>query len=176
VFDAFKEPQMIGLVFGAVAAPMALASWLNSRLVGRFGLRRVGHSGAAAFATLTLAHALFATVIGENLIVFALLQSCVMASFAFCSANLNTLAMQNMASIAGMASSIQGVIGTIFAAIGGFAIGQAFDGTQLPFLWGLSLAGAIGLGLIVATEPKRMFELIAPSRGSAPSRPAQPAE
>ncbi|GLR47039.1 multidrug effflux MFS transporter [Sphingomonas astaxanthinifaciens] len=176
VFDAFKEPQMIGLVFGAVAAPMALASWLNSRLVGRFGLRRVGHSGAAAFATLTLAHAVFATAVGENLLVFALLQSLVMASFAFCSANLNTLAMQNMAAIAGMASSIQGVIGTIFAAIGGFAIGQAFDGTQLPFLWGLSLAGAIGLGLIVATEPRRMFERRGPARGQAPFRPAQPAE
>src|SRR4029079_19282300 len=34
VFDAFGEGRFIGLVFAAIAAPMALASWLNSRLVG----------------------------------------------------------------------------------------------------------------------------------------------
>ena len=45
VFDAFHAPGAIGLVFGAVAAPMALASWTNSKIVGRFGLRRVGHGG-----------------------------------------------------------------------------------------------------------------------------------
>ncbi len=41
VFDAFHEGRYIGLVFAAVAAPMALASWTNSRVVGRYGLRRV---------------------------------------------------------------------------------------------------------------------------------------
>ena len=43
VFDVFEAPGAIGLVFGAVAAPMALASWTNARVVGRYGLRRVGH-------------------------------------------------------------------------------------------------------------------------------------
>lgn len=176
IFDAFQRPETIGLVFGVIAAPMALASWLNSRMVGRFGLRRVGHSGAAAFATLTLAHALVGTFVGESLTGFVLFQGLVMASFAFCSANLNTLAMEKMAPIAGMASSIQGVIGTIFAAIGGFMIGQAFDGTQLPFLWGLSLCGALGLALIVATEPRRMFERLGRDRDRAPPARAAPAE
>src|SRR5947209_1088773 len=47
IFDAFHAGRFIGLVFASIAAPMALASWLNSRVVGRFGLRRVGHSAAA---------------------------------------------------------------------------------------------------------------------------------
>ena len=42
VFDAFGRGELIGLVFGAIAAPMALASWLNSRVITRYGLRRVG--------------------------------------------------------------------------------------------------------------------------------------
>ncbi|PJW96369.1 MFS transporter, partial [Escherichia coli] len=50
VEDAFGAPEYIGLVFAAIAAPMALASYLNSRFVGRFGLRRVGHTAALAFA------------------------------------------------------------------------------------------------------------------------------
>jgi DHA1 family bicyclomycin/chloramphenicol resistance-like MFS transporter len=158
VFDAFNRPEAIGLVFGAVAAPMALASWLNSRLVGRYGLRRVGHLGVAAFVVMTLLHATVATLFGETLAEFVILQSLVMACFAFTSSNLNTLAMEKMAPIAGMASSIQGVLGTVIAAVAGFIIGQSFDGTQLPFLWGFALCGVAGAVLVVATEPRRLFE------------------
>lgn len=162
VFDAFQQPGAIGWVFGAVAAPMAVASWLNSRLVGRYGLRRVGHLGVLAFVVLTTAHATIATLWGETLIEFVFLQGLVMASFAFTSSNLNTLAMEKMAPIAGTASSIQGVIGTIVAAVAGFGIGQAFDGTQLPFLWGFAIAGLIGAVLVVLTEPRRLFERLSP--------------
>lgn len=160
VFDAFGRPEAIGVVFGAVAAPMALAAWLNSRLVGTYGLRRVGHLGVVAFVLLTVGHALLATLWGESLTEFVILQGLVMASFTFTSSNLNTLAMEKMAPIAGMASSIQGVVGTIIAAVAGFAIGQQFDGTQLPFLWGFAICGVVGALLVLLTEPRRLFERI----------------
>jgi DHA1 family bicyclomycin/chloramphenicol resistance-like MFS transporter len=157
VFDAFQEPQFIGLVFAAIAAPMALASWLNSRVVGRFGLRRVGHSAAAAFAIVTAIHAGIALLGHETLAIFIVLQGLTMASFAFTSSNLGTLAMEHMAPIAGTASSVQGVVGTVGAALIGFLIGQQFDGTPLPFLIGTAACAAGGFALIVLTEPKRLF-------------------
>jgi DHA1 family bicyclomycin/chloramphenicol resistance-like MFS transporter len=157
VFDAFQEPQFIGLVFAAIAAPMALASWLNSRVVGRFGLRRVGHSAAAAFAIVTAIHAGIALLGHETLAIFIVLQGLTMASFAFTSSNLGTLAMEHMAPIAGTASSVQGVVGTVGAALIGFLIGQQFDGTPLPFLIGTAACAAGGFLLIVLTEPKRLF-------------------
>jgi DHA1 family bicyclomycin/chloramphenicol resistance-like MFS transporter len=118
VFDVFREPQLIGLVFAGVAAPMALASFTNSQLVGRYGLRRVAHVGVVAFASLSLTHAMSATFIGEDLVGFMIGQTLVLSSFSFCSSNMNTLAMEKMAPVAGMASSIQGVTSTIIAAIG----------------------------------------------------------
>jgi len=157
VFDAFEEPQFIGLVFAAIAAPMALASWLNSRVVGRFGLRRVGHSAAAAFMLVTATHAAIALLGYETLTFFIVLQGLTMASFAFTSSNLGTLAMEHMAPIAGTASSVQGVVGTVGAALIGFVIGQQFDGTPLPFLIGTAACAAGGFLLIVLTEPKRLF-------------------
>ena len=160
VFDAFQEPQFIGLVFAAIAAPMALASWLNSRVVGRFGLRRVGHSAAAAFAIVTAIHAGIALLGHETLAIFIILQGLTMASFAFTSSNLGTLAMEHMAPIAGTASSVQGVVGTVGAALIGFMIGQQFDGTPIPFLVGTAACAAGGFVLIVLTEPKRLFEPI----------------
>jgi DHA1 family bicyclomycin/chloramphenicol resistance-like MFS transporter len=166
VFDAFERPEAIGVVFGAVAAPMAVASWLNSRLVGTYGLRRVGHLGVVAFVLLTTGHALLATLFGESLTEFVIVQGLVMASFAFTSSNLNTLAMEKMAPIAGMASSTQGVVGTIIAAVAGFAIGQQFDGTQLPFLWGFAICGGLAALLVVLTEPARLFERLGPQHGA----------
>jgi DHA1 family bicyclomycin/chloramphenicol resistance-like MFS transporter len=157
VFDVFGEGQYIGLVFAAIAAPMALASWLNSRFVGRFGLRRVGHSAAVMFAVITSLHALIGLTGHESLPVFVVMQGLAMASFAFTSSNLGTLAMERMAPIAGTASSIQGVVGTLAAAIAGFAIGQAFDGTVRPYLIGCALAAIVALVIIVLTEPRRLF-------------------
>jgi DHA1 family bicyclomycin/chloramphenicol resistance-like MFS transporter len=160
VFDAFRAPELIGLVFGAIAAPMALASWTNSRIVGRFGLRRVGHSAAAAFMVVTAAHAALALAGAETLTSFVLLQSVAMCCFAFTSSNLGTLAMEHMAPIAGTASSVQGVIGTVGAAIAGFVIGRAFDGSATPFLVGTALCAAAASAIIMLTEPKQLFAAI----------------
>jgi DHA1 family bicyclomycin/chloramphenicol resistance-like MFS transporter len=164
VFDVFHEAPLIGLVFASIAAPMAVASWLNSRVVGRYGLRRVGHSSALAFLVITAIHAAVALSGRETLLVFIVLQGLTMASFSFTSSNLGTLAMEHMAPIAGTASSVQGVIGTIGAAAIGFVIGQLFDGTLVPFAVGTAACAAGGFLLIVLTEPKRLFARIGATR------------
>ncbi|NUT00860.1 MAG: multidrug effflux MFS transporter [Sphingomonas sp.] len=157
VFEAFDSPQILGIVFGAIAAPMALASWTNARVVGRFGLRRVGHGATVAFAVVAFVHLIVTAAGLENLAVFIVLQALTMVCFSFASSNLSTLAMDRMAEIAGTASSVQGVVGTIGAAIIGYAIGQAFDGTTLPFLIGMAACATVALVLVVLTEPKRLF-------------------
>jgi DHA1 family bicyclomycin/chloramphenicol resistance-like MFS transporter len=157
VFDAFHSGQFIGLVFGCIAAPMALASYTNSRVVGRFGLRRVGHTAALAFMLVTALHTAVALAGSESLPVFIVLQALTMACFAFTSSNMSTLAMEHMAHIAGTASSVQGVIGTVGAAIIGFLIGQQFNGTPIPFIVGTALCAAGGFLLVVLTEPKNLF-------------------
>ena len=162
VAEAFHEGRYIGLVFAAVAAPMAFASWTNSRVVGRFGLRRVGHLAAAGFALIAIAHLVLALFGGETFASFIFLQALTMCCFAFTSANLSTLAMTNMAAIAGTASSVQGIIWTIGGAAIGFLIGAEFDGTVIPFLFGTAACAIIGFVGVVLTEPKRLFASIGP--------------
>jgi DHA1 family bicyclomycin/chloramphenicol resistance-like MFS transporter len=157
IFDVFKAPEVIGLVFAAIAAPMALASWFNSRIVERFGLRRVGHSAALSLSIVTIAHASLALSGHETLASFIVLQGLTMACFSLTSSNLGTLAMEHMAPIAGTASSVQGVTGTLGAAIIGFMIGRSFDGTATPFILGTAICTSLGFLLIVLTEPKRLF-------------------
>jgi len=163
VFDAFGEGRYIGLVFAAIAAPMAYASWTNSRIVERYGLRRVGHTAAAALIVVTSVHAALALSGGETLASFVVLQGLTMCCFAFASSNLGTLAMEHMAPIAGTASSVQGVIGTLGAAVVGFLIGRMFDGSVVPFVLGTATCAALSFVVIVLTEPKRLFERLPPN-------------
>lgn len=160
VFDVFDAGGLIGLVFAAIAAPMVLASWGNSRVVGRFGLRRTGHGGLIAIVITTLLHVLIAEFMSEPLWLFIVLMGLTFVSFAFTTSNFGTLAMTNMAPIAGTASSFQGVTGTIGGALIGLFIGQAFDGTQLPFLIGCAICGSIALGLVIWTERGKLFAAI----------------
>jgi len=168
IFDAFGEGRFIGVVFAAIAAPMALASWTNSKVVERFGLRRVGHGGAAGLVVVSLIHAAVVLLGLETLGSFIVLQALTMSCFAFASSNLGTLAMEHMAPIAGTASSVQGVVGTLGAAIVGFTIGQAFDGTPTPFVVGTALCAVGGFIAIVLTEPTMLFAAIR-MKGPVPS-------
>lgn len=160
VFDVFDAGQLIGLVFAAIAAPMVLASWGNSRVVGRFGLRRTGHAGLVGFVLISALHALIAEIVAEPLWLFILLMQLTFVCFAFTTSNFGTLAMSNMAPIAGTASSFQGVTGTIGGASLGLVIGQQFDGTQLPFLVGCAACGLSGLALVLWTERGKIFTAI----------------
>jgi DHA1 family bicyclomycin/chloramphenicol resistance-like MFS transporter len=160
VFDVFDSGSLIGVVFAAIAGPMVLASWGNSRVVGRFGLRRTGHCGLIAIVVMTTIHAVVAENMDEPLWLFILLMQLTFVSFSFTTSNFGTLAMTNMAPIAGTASSFQGVTGTIGGALLGLAIGQSFDGTQLPFLIGCAMCGLLGLAIVLWTERGRLFAAI----------------
>ena len=157
IFDVFEAGNLIGLIFAAIAAPMAVASWGNSRVVGRFGLRRTGHAGLIAFVVVAALHVVLAELVTEPLWLFVVMMELTFIAFAFTTSNFGTLAMTNMAPIAGTASSFQGVMGTIGGALLGFFIGRAFNGTQLPFLIGLSVCGIIALALVLWTEHGRLF-------------------
>jgi DHA1 family bicyclomycin/chloramphenicol resistance-like MFS transporter len=145
VFDVFKRPELFGIMFACIAGPMALSSWLNSRLVMRLGSRRILMVGLVAFTTAAVTHLLIASMFGESIWVFAFLQAATMIFFGLIGANSGALAMEPLGHIAGTASSVQGVITTIGGALLGFLVGQQFDGTTLPFLTGSALCGGAAL-------------------------------
>ena len=157
VTDVFDATDQLPLVFAAIAAPMALAAWGNSAIIGRFGLRRVSHAALLLFIAIAAAHWTVERLGTETLILFITLQGLGLMCFAFCTANFSTLAMTNMGPIAGTASSVQGLVSSIGGALIGLAIGQAFDGTVGPFLSGIVLTGLASLGFVLITERGRLF-------------------
>ena len=147
------------VAFAGVATFMALSSFVNPRLVGRFGMRRLSHGALLGFLginalwlVLTLAwsgHVPFAIFI----VFFAL----AMFQFGWIGSNFNSLAMEPLGHVAGTASSVLGFMGTAGGTAIGAAIGQAFDGTALPLVAGFFAVSAVGLVFVLVAERGRLF-------------------
>jgi DHA1 family bicyclomycin/chloramphenicol resistance-like MFS transporter len=80
-----------------------------------------------------------------------------MSAFGLMSANFNSIAMEPLGAIAGTATSLIGVVVFTGGAVVGGAIGQAFDGTLLPFSAGLAGFGLLLLAMVLWTEKGRLF-------------------
>ncbi|TMJ15580.1 MAG: multidrug effflux MFS transporter [Alphaproteobacteria bacterium] len=145
VFDVFERPELMAVAFALIAGPMAISSYANSKLVMRLGSRRILLLALTAFTSMAGIHLLVAATLGETIWSFVLLQAGTMTFFGLIGANAGALAMEPLGHIAGTASSLQGVFTTVGGALIGFAIGQQFDGTTLPFLAGFTISGGLGL-------------------------------
>jgi DHA1 family bicyclomycin/chloramphenicol resistance-like MFS transporter len=147
VFDVFHRPELIGIAFACIAGPMALSSWLNARLVMRFGSRRLLLSAMAAFTFMAAVHLLLILLAGETIWSFVALQALTMGCFGLIGSNAGALAMEPLGHIAGTASALQGLLSTVGAALLGLLIGQLFNGTTIPLVAGFVIAGLLGLAV-----------------------------
>jgi DHA1 family bicyclomycin/chloramphenicol resistance-like MFS transporter len=162
------------VVFAAVAGLMAVSSFLNSRLVGRFGMRRLSHGALIGFLAVSLVWLIW-SMLGElPLAAFILLFALAMFQFGWIGSNFNSISMEPLGHIAGSASSVQGFIQTLGGAAIGATIGQMFDGTTTPLAAGFAGLGAIGLVMVLVAERGRLFGTGAqqPPPVREPRRPA----
>lgn len=155
--DVFKAPHLFTIIFAAIAAFMALASFLNARIVGRFGMRKVSHGALLAYIAVTGIHAGFVLSGHETLWTFSILQACGMFCFGLMVSNFGAMAMDPLGHVAGTASSVQGFTSTVGAALIGFYIGQHFDGTATPTVLGFAICGLGALAMVLIAEKGRLF-------------------
>ncbi len=136
--DVFGRGDQFALIFGATAGVFGLASLLNGRLVGRFGMRRLLAPVMLLYAIAAVALAVVSlTSDGRpEFWVFYPLLALAFASSMILNPNLNTMALVPLGDIAGTASSIIGAISLAAGSIVGALLDRRFDGSVTP----LSLA------------------------------------
>ncbi len=147
------------VAFAGVATFMALSSFVNSRLVGRFGMRRLSHASLVGFISITFVW-LLVQVFGPQPMPFPLffvLFALAMFQFGWIGSNFNSLAMEPLGHVAGTASSVLGFMGTVGGSLIGAAIGQAYDGTALPMVAGYFIVSVIGLVFVLIAEKGQLF-------------------
>ena len=141
--DQFHVGARFALYFGGLALLLGVASMLNSRLVGRWGMRAICSWAAAA---IVAASALFVAVQGMmtvTLPMFVAYAGLLFFTFGLMFGNLNAIAMEPMGDVAGMASAIIGATSSVISLALGTLIGQLYDNTLRPIALGFLALGLV---------------------------------
>jgi DHA1 family bicyclomycin/chloramphenicol resistance-like MFS transporter len=155
--QVFGQEKSFVLWFAGVAIMLSIANFTNSRLVTRFGMRRLSHVALVGFTAIALALFLTMTFVGEELFLFFPLFGLMFAFFGLIGSNFNALAMEPLGEIAGTASSAFGFATTTLSGLLGGFIGRSFDGTTRPVILGFFVLGAISIVVVAVTERGRLF-------------------
>jgi DHA1 family bicyclomycin/chloramphenicol resistance-like MFS transporter len=153
----YKLGHYFPLAFAAIAVGIAIAGFLNSRLVGRLGMRVISHAALVGFVAVAGALLLSVRLGMLPLPLFMALAASMMFSFGMMFANFTALAMEPQGHIAGTASSLYGSITTLLGIAIGTTIGQDYDGTLLPFATGFFLCTLGALAVVLVVEKGRLF-------------------
>jgi MFS transporter, DHA1 family, multidrug resistance protein len=151
------DAELFPVAFACVALTMASTNFLNSRIVVRFGARRVAHSAICLFMILggvQLTLALWGSAPAPVILGTLALN---LSMVGLIGANLSAIAMAPFGHIAGTASSFQNSMRTLGGTTLGGAIGQQFDGTAVPMALGFLLCGAAALLCLLIAEQGRLF-------------------
>ena len=145
------------LVFGGTAAMMAVANLTNSRIVMRFGARRVSHTGVLIFILVSAVQVWSSHAHPGDIFWFAPLMSLNLGLLGFLGANFGSIALQPFAHIAGAASSVHSFFRMFGAAMVGLVIGQFYDGTARPFALALLISSTLALAFVLYSEKGVLF-------------------
>jgi DHA1 family bicyclomycin/chloramphenicol resistance-like MFS transporter len=152
------------LAFAAIAASIAVAGFLNARLVGRLGMRMISHGALVLCFVVALSMFVAARTHLLPLPVFMILSALMMFAFGLMFANFTALALEPQRFNAGTASSLYGSITTLLGIGAGSVIGQSFDGTVTPFATGFVAFIFVSLVIVAITEKGRLFHAHRPGQ------------
>jgi MFS transporter, DHA1 family, multidrug resistance protein len=146
------------LAFAGVAVGTAIAGFVNSRFVGRLGMRVISHAALLGFLVIAAVMLVTAKLQVLPLPLFMVLSAFMMFTFGLMIANFTALAMEPQGHIAGTAASLYGSITTLLGIAVGASIGQGFDGTLVPFATGFVLNTLAALAVVLVVEKGRLFK------------------
>jgi DHA1 family bicyclomycin/chloramphenicol resistance-like MFS transporter len=157
----FQELYGLGRLFPVYFAVLALsigsASYVNARLVMRFGMRFLSDRALLVLCGFSAVSFLAAFALSGQPPLWALMAYLMIAFFCIgiLFGNFNSLAMQSVGHIAGVAAAVVGSLTTFISLALGTTIGQAYNGTVLPLVGGFALLGLGSLGVMRWAEAGR---------------------
>jgi len=155
--EVFGLGDSFVLWFAAVAGVLSLANFTNSRLVERFGMRRMSQAALICFIALGLTLLVLMQWTGPVFAVFFPLFALMFGCFGMIGSNFNALAMESQGRIAGTASAAYGFFTTTMSSFIGWMIGRQYDGTVIPLITGFVILGMVCLVMVAIVEKGKFF-------------------
>ena len=152
--QVFQEHYALGerfpLYFALIALSIGIASFLNARLVLRFGMRFLVWWSLVAIIGLS-SLILGITIVVSGQLPLWLVMSYLISTF-FCLGilfgNQNSLAMEPLGNLAGIGAAVVGSFSTLISIPLGTFIGQRYNGTVVPVIIGITVLSGLSLGVI----------------------------
>jgi MFS transporter, DHA1 family, multidrug resistance protein len=145
--EQYAQGKLFAVWFGLFAVAIAMAMIFNGRMVMRYGMRILSKWAvrgcilfAAMFLVVALMYAGHPPLWALGLYLFATFFCC-----GILFGNYNAMAMEPVGHIAGMAAAISGTLSSLVAIGIGTWIGQQYDGTILPLVYGYLSMGILAL-------------------------------
>jgi DHA1 family bicyclomycin/chloramphenicol resistance-like MFS transporter len=148
-FDAYGIKETFPLYFAVLATGIGLASFLNAKLVQRFGMDTMARAAFMGLASVGLLMLLASALWGGRLPLVALMMFGFSAFFAIgvLFGNLNAMAMRSLGQVAGLGASLIASGSSLIATLFAIGIGSFYDGTTMNLAVGFFIAGVSSLTL-----------------------------
>jgi DHA1 family bicyclomycin/chloramphenicol resistance-like MFS transporter len=145
------------VAFAVMAGAIAVAQFVNSRVVKTYGMRRISHTAVLAYFGLAVVWLGLALMGPVPFPLFFGLFVVIQWMFGWAASNMNSLSMEPLGQVAGTAASVFGFTQTVGGALIGTYIGQHYDGTLVPNATGYAIMGGLVLICILIAEKGRLF-------------------
>ena len=158
----FQEQYALGeffpILFGIISISIGLASFLNARLVMRFGMRFLVQWPLRIILGLAMVALLVAQLTAGQPPLW-LLMAYLMLTF-FCIGllfgNQNALAMEPLGHLAGIGAAVVGSLSTLIQMPFGTIVGQNYNGTIFPLVIGMAISSGLSIFVVRWAESNQL--------------------
>lgn len=160
--QVFQEQYQLGelypLFFAVLALAIGLASFLNGRLVTRYGMIAMATKAIRVMSIVSIGMMGLAYIWNGHppfwllMVYFAITLFCVGIMFG----NMNALAMEPLGHIAGLGAAVIGSLSSLIAIPFAVFIGKSYNGTITPLIMGFALFSVLAMLTIRWVRLKQM--------------------
>lgn len=157
-----QEQYELGLQFPAYFAVMSLsigiASYLNSKLVIKWGMRLLSSWSLILIIIISSCFALYLYFIGAEPSLWLLMIYLVVVLFfnGILFGNMTSMAMEPLGHIAGVGAAVVGSLSTFISVPFGILVGHSYNGSVMPLVLGFAGCCAVALWLMQWAETEKL--------------------
>lgn len=152
----YKLGDLFPIYFGCIALSIGISSFVNAQLLAKFSMEILCLISLISVSTLSFLFYIYAQVVSgqPNFAIFMVYLIFTFFGFGLLFANFNTLAMQPLAHIAGVASSVISTVQMLLSVTLGGIVGWLYNGTVLPLVLGFLIFSILALLIIIHTQSR----------------------
>ncbi|MCJ8299069.1 MAG: multidrug effflux MFS transporter [Pseudomonadales bacterium] len=158
--DVFQITDQFPLYFAILASGVGVSSFLNGKLVMKYGMYKLSISALIALAGFSSLLLLVGVIYSGHppLLWFMLISFLCFCCIGILFGNLTAMAMETLGKIAGLGASIVASTSSLVAVVFSASCGRLYNQTTIPLAIGFICAALLGLLLVARAEKLKQLD------------------